>query len=185
MILKFFLHVSKGEQKRRFLERLQKKDKNWKFSMGDAKERNFWDDYQHAYEDMIQHTASDDAPWYVVPADHKWFTRLVVAGAIIEALENLDLRYPAVDDHKREELRLVQAELERQGNGSKKASDKKADDAASPKKRQARKAAASKAASKAPKPAAKAPTRKAVTRRVATAPATPTDIVTAEPDIQV
>jgi polyphosphate kinase 2 (PPK2 family) len=87
VILKFFLHVSKGEQKKRFLERLQKKDKNWKFSMGDAKERNFWDDYQHAYEDMIQHTASDHAPWYVVPADHKWFTRLVVAGAVIEALE--------------------------------------------------------------------------------------------------
>ena len=92
VILKFFLHVSKGEQKKRFLERLQKKDKNWKFSMGDAKERNFWDDYQHAYEDMIQHTASDHAPWYVVPADHKWFTRLVVAGAIIEALEDLDLQ---------------------------------------------------------------------------------------------
>ena len=184
VILKFFLHVSKGEQKKRFLERLQKKDKNWKFSMGDAKERNFWDDYQHAYEDMIQHTASDHAPWYVVPADHKWFTRLVVAGAVIDALENLDLRYPAVDDHKREELRLVQAELEGQGNGSKKASEKKASDTASPKKRQARKAAA-KAASKAPKPATKAATRKAVTRRVATAPAAPADIVTAEPDILV
>ncbi len=115
VIIKFFLHVSKGEQKKRFLERLQKKDKNWKFSMADAKERNFWDDYQHAYEDMIQHTASDHAPWYVVPADHKWFTRLVVAGAIIDALENLDLQYPAVDEHKREELRLVQAELERNG----------------------------------------------------------------------
>ena len=183
-ICKFFLHVSKGQQKKRFLERLQKKDKNWKFSMGDAKERNFWDDYQHAYEDMIQHTASDHAPWYVVPADNKWFTRLVVAGAIIDALENLDLHYPAVDDHKREELRLVQAELERQGNGSKKASAKKAGDTASPKKRQARKAAASKAASKAPKPA-KAATRKAVTRRVAKAPVTPADVVTGEPDIQV
>ena len=102
--------------------------------MGDAKERNFWDDYQHAYEDMIQHTASDHAPWYVVPADHKWFTRLVVAGAIIEALENLDLQYPAVDEHKREELRLVQAELERNGGGTKKAAD-----TAPPKKRKARK----------------------------------------------
>ena len=73
-----------------------------------------------AYEDMIQHTASDEAPWYVVPADHKWFTRLVVAGAIVEALEGLDLSYPTVDEHKREELRLVQAELEREGGGSSK-----------------------------------------------------------------
>ena len=88
--------------------------------MADAKERNFWNDYQRAYEDMIQHTASDEAPWYVVPADHKWFTRLVVAGAIIEALEGLDLSYPTVDEHKREELRLVQAELEREGGGSNK-----------------------------------------------------------------
>ena len=121
VIRKFFLHVSKDEQKRRFLERLQRKDKNWKFSMADAKERNFWDDYQRAYEDMIQHTASDEAPWYVVPADHKWFTRLVVAGAIIDALEDLELKYPTVDEHKREELRLVQAELEREGGGSTKA----------------------------------------------------------------
>jgi len=118
VIRKFFLHVSKDEQKKRFLERLQQKDKNWKFSMADAKERTFWDDYQRAYEDMIQHTASDEAPWYVVPADHKWYTRLVVAGAIIEALEGLDLKYPTVDEHKREELRLVQAELEREGGGS-------------------------------------------------------------------
>ena len=118
VIRKFFLHVSKDEQKRRFLARLQQKEKNWKFSMADAKERNFWNDYQRAYEDMIQHTASDEAPWYVVPADHKWFTRLVVAGAIIEALEGLDLSYPTVDEHKREELRLVQAELEREGGGS-------------------------------------------------------------------
>jgi PPK2 family polyphosphate:nucleotide phosphotransferase len=115
-ILKFFLHVSKEEQRKRFLERLQRKDKNWKFSMADAKERNFWNDYMDAYEDMIQHTATDEAPWYVVPADHKWFTRLVVAGAIINALEDLELGYPVVDAHKREELRLVQAELERNGD---------------------------------------------------------------------
>jgi PPK2 family polyphosphate:nucleotide phosphotransferase len=119
VILKFFLHVSKEEQRRRFMERLQQKDKNWKFSMGDAKERNFWQDYQRAYEDVIQNTASDHAPWYVVPADHKWFTRLVVAGAIIDALEGLDLHYPVVDEHKREELVLVQAELEREVNGKK------------------------------------------------------------------
>ncbi len=115
-IVKFFLHVSKQEQRKRFLDRLQLEDKNWKFAMADAKERNFWDDYMHAYEDMIQHTATDEAPWYVVPADHKWFTRLVVAGAIIGALEDLELAYPAVDAHKREELRLVQAELERNGD---------------------------------------------------------------------
>ncbi len=118
VVVKFFLHVSKGEQKKRFLERLQKKEKNWKFSLADAKERNCWDDYQHAYEDMIQHTASGHAPWYVVPADHKWFTRLVVAGAIIHALEEMDLHYPAVDDHKREELQLVQRELEGEGGGA-------------------------------------------------------------------
>jgi PPK2 family polyphosphate:nucleotide phosphotransferase len=117
VILKFFLHVSKDEQRARFLERLQQKEKNWKFSMADAKERNFWADYQRAYEDVIQHTASDHAPWYVVPADHKWFTRLVVAGAVIDALEDLELHYPVVDDHKREELQLVQAELERQDKG--------------------------------------------------------------------
>jgi PPK2 family polyphosphate:nucleotide phosphotransferase len=114
-IRKFFLHVSKAEQRKRFLQRLERKDKNWKFSMADAKERNFWDDYMKAYEDMIQHTATDEAPWYVVPADHKWFTRLVVAGAIIDALEDFDLAYPTVDAHKREELRLVQAELEQSG----------------------------------------------------------------------
>ena len=86
--------MSKGEQKRRFLERLQKKDKNWKFSMGDAKERNFWDDYQHAYEDMIQHTASDHAPWYVVPANAKWLRDAIVARAIVTTLEQMDPRYP-------------------------------------------------------------------------------------------
>jgi PPK2 family polyphosphate:nucleotide phosphotransferase len=112
VILKFFLHVSRDEQRERFLERLQQKEKNWKFSMADAKERNFWADYQRAYEDVIQHTASEHAPWYVVPADHKWFTRLVVANAVVDALEDLDLHYPAVDEHKREELQLVHAELE-------------------------------------------------------------------------
>jgi PPK2 family polyphosphate:nucleotide phosphotransferase len=117
VIRKFFLHVSRSEQRERFLSRLHEEDKNWKFSMGDAKERNFWDDYQKAYEDMIQHTATEFAPWYVVPADHKWFTRLVVAGAIVDALQDLDLQYPAVDAHKREELRLVQAELENEANG--------------------------------------------------------------------
>ncbi len=176
VILKFFLHVSKGEQKKRFLERLQKKDKNWKFSMADAKERNSWDDYQRAYEDMIQHTATKDAPWHVVPADHKWFTRLVVAGAIIDALESLDLQYPAVDERKREELRLVQAELERNGGGTKKAAD-----TAPPKKRNARKKPSPAARKSAPKAARKSTARP----RVATAPATAADTVAAEPDTEV
>jgi PPK2 family polyphosphate:nucleotide phosphotransferase len=104
LIRKFFLHVSKKEQKRRFLERLDEPDKNWKFSAADARERQYWADYMKAYEDMIRHTASDDAPWYVVPADNKWFTRVVVGAAIIDALWSLDLRYPKVDAAKRREL---------------------------------------------------------------------------------
>jgi PPK2 family polyphosphate:nucleotide phosphotransferase len=116
IIRKFFLHVSKEEQRQRFLSRLREPDKNWKFSMADAKERNCWDAYQEAYEDAIRETASDQAPWYVVPADHKWFTRMVVAAAVVDALEELDLKYPVVDAHKREELKLVQTELEKEGS---------------------------------------------------------------------
>ena len=119
VVRKFFLHVSKAEQRRRFLDRLTVPEKNWKFSMADVKERNRWDDYQQAYEEAIRQTATPHAPWYVVPADHKWFTRMIVAGAIIEALEDLDLAYPTVDAHKREELRLVRSELEREGKGKK------------------------------------------------------------------
>ncbi len=104
VILKFFLHVSKGEQKRRFLERLEKPEKNWKFSADDIKERAFWDDYMVAYEDMIRHTASPEAPWYVVPADNKWFTRIAVAAAVIETLDALNLRYPKVSKEKLKEL---------------------------------------------------------------------------------
>ncbi len=104
VIRKFFLHVSKGEQKRRFLERLEKPEKNWKFSANDIKERAFWDDYMLAYEDMIRHTASSEAPWYVVPADNKWFTRIAVAAAIIETLDALNLRYPSVSEEKLKEL---------------------------------------------------------------------------------
>jgi PPK2 family polyphosphate:nucleotide phosphotransferase len=115
IVRKFFLHVSKEEQRQRFLSRLREADKNWKFSMADAKERNCWDAYQEAYEDAIRHTASEHAPWYVVPADHKWFTRMVVSAAIVDALEELDLTYPVVDTHKREELKLVQTELEKEG----------------------------------------------------------------------
>ena len=90
-MLKFFLHVSKEEQRRRFLDRLEEPAKRWKFSMNDVNERKRWDDYMAAYEDMIRATSRPDAPWYVVPADHKWFARLVVAAAVIEALEGLDL----------------------------------------------------------------------------------------------
>jgi PPK2 family polyphosphate:nucleotide phosphotransferase len=115
IVRKFFLHVSKEEQRQRFLSRLREPDKNWKFSLADAKERNCWEAYQEAYEDAIRQTASEHAPWYVVPADHKWFTRMVVSAAIVDALEELDLSYPIVDAHKREELKLVQAELEKEG----------------------------------------------------------------------
>jgi PPK2 family polyphosphate:nucleotide phosphotransferase len=104
LVRKFFLHVSKKEQKRRFLERLQRPEKNWKFSSADAQERGFWKDYMEAYEDMICNTASDDAPWYVVPADNKWFTRLVVAAAVIDGLASLDLQYPEVGPEKQKEL---------------------------------------------------------------------------------
>ncbi|HOU20841.1 MAG: polyphosphate kinase 2 family protein [Kiritimatiellae bacterium] len=114
LILKFFLHVSKKEQKKRFLERIENPDKNWKFSAGDVAEREHWDDYMAAYEDMIRHTATPEAPWYVVPADNKWFTRIVVAAAVVKALENLDLAYPAVNEAKLEELAAAKRQLEGQ-----------------------------------------------------------------------
>ncbi|MEO8055995.1 MAG: polyphosphate kinase 2 family protein [Acidobacteriota bacterium] len=104
VVLKFFLNVSRKEQKRRFLERLDMPDKNWKFSEADVKERQLWKKYMECYEDAIRATATPWAPWYVVPADNKWFTRLVVAGAVIHAMERLDLRYPVVDDAKKKEL---------------------------------------------------------------------------------
>jgi PPK2 family polyphosphate:nucleotide phosphotransferase len=104
VIRKFFLHVSKKEQKRRFLERLENPEKHWKFSANDIKEREFWDEYMTAYEDTIQRTATKDAPWYVVPADNKWFTRLVVAAAIVETLDSLDLEYPTVSQARLTEL---------------------------------------------------------------------------------
>lgn len=103
-IVKFFLHVSKKEQRKRFLERLETPEKNWKFSLGDAQERAHWDEYMEAYEDAIRATAAPWAPWYVVPADNKWFTRLVVASAVVDALEKMDLAYPVVDDAKKAEL---------------------------------------------------------------------------------
>jgi PPK2 family polyphosphate:nucleotide phosphotransferase len=113
-VLKFFLHVSRKEQKRRFLERLDNPDKNWKFSTSDMKERQFWDEYQEAYEDMIRHTAHPHAPWYVVPADNKWFSRLVVAAAIVQELESMNLAYPKVDAAQKKELEKIKAQLEKQ-----------------------------------------------------------------------
>jgi PPK2 family polyphosphate:nucleotide phosphotransferase len=111
VIRKFFLHVSKKEQKRRFLERLENPEKNWKFSANDAKERAWWDDYMRAYEATIRETASEGAPWYVVPADNKWFTRVVVAAAIIDALASLDLAYPRVDKERMKELAAARRAL--------------------------------------------------------------------------
>jgi PPK2 family polyphosphate:nucleotide phosphotransferase len=107
VIRKFFLHLSKKEQKRRFLSRLEEPGKNWKFSAADIHERKYWDDYQKAYEDMIRNTASAHAPWYVIPADNKWFTHLAVSAAIVETLEQLGLAYPKVDSAQRKELQAA------------------------------------------------------------------------------
>ncbi|HUE11062.1 MAG TPA: polyphosphate kinase 2 family protein [Steroidobacteraceae bacterium] len=115
VIRKFFLNLSKEEQKKRFLKRLDRPDKNWKFSAADVAERERWSDYMTAYEEMIQHTATPYAPWYVVPADKKWYTRLVVAAAIIHALEDLNLHYPTVDAAKRKELKAARIALEHEG----------------------------------------------------------------------
>ena len=111
VVRKFFLHVSKKEQKRRFLERLENPNKHWKFSAADMEERGYWDKYMDAYEDMIRHTATPAAPWYVVPADNKWFTRAVVAAAVIETLASLNLAYPEVSDEKLKELAVAKAAL--------------------------------------------------------------------------
>jgi PPK2 family polyphosphate:nucleotide phosphotransferase len=112
VIRKFFLHVSKGEQKRRFMSRLDEPEKNWKFSANDVAERRHWKDYQRAYEDAIRATATPEAPWYVVPADNKWFTRLVVAAAIGDALTGLDLHYPKVTAAQRKALAVARRALE-------------------------------------------------------------------------
>lgn len=112
MVRKFFLHISKEEQRQRFLSRLDDSKKNWKFSMADIKERGFWKDYKEAYEEMVQRTATEHAPWYVVPADNKWFARLIVASAIVEALSDLDLKFPDVDKRKKKELEGIREALE-------------------------------------------------------------------------
>ncbi|MEA5580211.1 polyphosphate kinase 2 family protein [Nodularia harveyana UHCC-0300] len=114
VILKFFLNVSKEEQKERFLERINRPEKNWKFSVNDAKERRFWDDYMTVYEDMFNHTSTKYAPWYIIPADHKWFTRLVVAGIIYTQLQELNLKYPTVSKEQHQELLKAKEILESQ-----------------------------------------------------------------------
>ena len=111
IILKFFLHLSRKEQKKRFMERLDNPEKHWRFSTSDVHERKFWGDYMHAFQEAIRATASEHAPWYVVPADNKWFTRLVVAAAIVEVVEQLDLAYPKVGAEKMKELAAARAEL--------------------------------------------------------------------------
>jgi PPK2 family polyphosphate:nucleotide phosphotransferase len=111
VILKFFLHVSRQEQKKRFMERLDNPEKNWKFSPADIRERKFWNDYMHAFEEAIRATASKQAPWFVVPADHKWFTRLLVSAAIVEAVEKLDLSYPKVEAETKKALVAARADL--------------------------------------------------------------------------
>lgn len=117
IILKFFLHMSREEQKKRFLKRLDRPEKNWKFSASDVHERKFWDEYMRVYEEAIRATASEHAPWFVVPADNKWFTRLAVAAAIVEAVERLDLTYPKVDADKKKELATMRAALVRDDSG--------------------------------------------------------------------
>jgi len=114
LILKFFLHLSRDEQKKRFMERLNRPDKFWKFSLADVQEREFWKDYMHAFEEAIRATASPLAPWYVVPADHKWFARLIVAGAIGEAVDNLGLTYPEIEATKKKEIAKASEALARE-----------------------------------------------------------------------
>ena len=111
VVCKFYLNLSKKEQKKRFLDRIKDPDKHWKFSASDAKERKFWDDYMNAYEDLIRHTATKDSPWYVVPADNKAFSRIVVASAIINTLDSLDMEFPKVSKEKLAELKAVEEEL--------------------------------------------------------------------------
>jgi PPK2 family polyphosphate:nucleotide phosphotransferase len=115
VVLKFFLNLSPKEQKKRFFERLEDPQKNWKFSVDDVREREYWGEYMSAYEDMIRNTSTKHAPWYVVPADHKWFTRVVVAEATIDAIESLNLSFAKVDSKKRKALKDARAALENEG----------------------------------------------------------------------
>jgi PPK2 family polyphosphate:nucleotide phosphotransferase len=121
VILKFFLNVSTQEQRERFLDRLDEPSKNWKFSMADVAERKLWPRYAAAYQDMIRHTATKEAPWFVVPADHKWFARVVIGSVIVSTLESLNLRFPRVDKASLEEFAKVREALEHEGKGTAKA----------------------------------------------------------------
>lgn len=112
IVLKFFLHVSKAEQKKRFLERIENPDKNWKFSVADVHERQSWDAYMKAYEDLFNHTSTKEAPWYIIPADHKWFTRLAVASILCDRLKALPLHYPRITDDQHQQLLIAKAVLE-------------------------------------------------------------------------
>lgn len=118
IILKFFLNVSKEEQRQRFLDRLDEPAKNWKFSLGDIAERKLWDKYQAAYQDIIRHTSAKHAPWHVVPADHKWFARVVISSAIVDAMDRLQLEFPTVDKGAAEELRKARDALRMEGRAS-------------------------------------------------------------------
>ncbi|HEY9639362.1 MAG TPA: polyphosphate kinase 2 family protein [Coleofasciculaceae cyanobacterium] len=118
IVLKFFLNVSKEVQKKRFLDRIQLSEKNWKFSESDAKERAFWDDYMNAYEDVFNHTSTEWAPWYIIPADHKWFTRLAVATVIVNQLKALNLKYPTVNEAHKQELVEAKALLEAESHSN-------------------------------------------------------------------
>jgi PPK2 family polyphosphate:nucleotide phosphotransferase len=122
VILKFFLNVSKEEQRQRFLDRLEQPAKNWKFSMNDITERARWTRYQAVYQDIVRHTSAPCAPWYVVPADHKWFARVVIGSAIVAALDSLDLHFPRVDKANLKEFETIRKALEQEGKGRKKAS---------------------------------------------------------------
>ncbi len=125
VIIKFFLNLSKEEQRQRFLDRLEEPAKNWKFSMNDVTERAFWNRYQAVYQDIVRHTASAHAPWYVVPADHKWFARVVIGSVIVAALDKLDLRFPRVDKASQQEFEKVRKALEQEGKGRRKAKEAK------------------------------------------------------------
>ena len=135
LILKFFLNVSKKEQKKRFLERIDDPSKNWKFSLSDLKERAFWDDYQKAFEEAIRKTTQNHAPWYVIPADDKWYARLAIAAIIYKEFERLDLSYPTVSETQKAELQKARVVL--MGENDEKSDKKKA----SPKKAKSKKMA--------------------------------------------
>jgi polyphosphate kinase 2 (PPK2 family) len=115
--LKFFLHISKDEQARRFLDRIDEEDKNWKFSFGDLEERKLWDKYMDAYEDMVRNTARDYAPWHVIPANNKWYARMVISSVLSEALERLDPQFPEVGDDERRRMKEARDTLAKEAKG--------------------------------------------------------------------